>query len=98
MCGRVLCISHGHVYNAQIFGDMIMKRILIGIVILILGIPIGNYLAKITQEELKSGRKWFRLIVWVGLVGGIIGLVIGNDVILFSMFFIAVVTSRSLRK
>ena len=72
-------------------------KLLIGIVILILGIPIGSYLARITKEELKSGKKWFILIIWIGLIGGFIGLIIGNDVALFTGFFIAIVSSRSLR-
>ena len=71
-------------------------KLLIGIFILVLGIPIGNFLAKITKEELKSGKVWFRWIVFIGLIGGFIGLIVGNDVLLFSMFFIAIVTSRSL--
>ena len=73
-------------------------NILIGTFILILGIPIGNLLAKYTKEELKSGRKWFNLLILIGLIGGIIGLIIGNDVLMFSFLFIAVVTSRSLRR
>ena len=72
-------------------------KLLIGIIVLILGIPIGSYLAKITKEELKGGRKGFILLVWIGLIGGFIGLIIGNDVLLFTMFFIAIVSSRSLR-
>ena len=73
-------------------------KLLIGILILLLGFPIGAYLAKQTKEELKSGKKWFRLIIIISLIGGSIGLIIGNDVLLFSFFFIAIVTSRSLRK
>jgi uncharacterized protein YneF (UPF0154 family) len=72
-------------------------KILIGIVVLLLGMPLGSYLAKQTKEELKSGQKWFKLIIIISLIGGFIGLVIGNDVLLFSFFFIAVVTSRSLK-
>ena len=73
-------------------------KLVIGIVFLALGIPIGNLLAKITKEELKSGRKWFKLIVVVSLIFGVVGLIIGNDILLFSLFFIAIVTSRSLGK
>ena len=73
-------------------------NILIGTFILILGIPIGNLLAKYTKEELKDGRKWFNLLIFIGLLGGVIGLIIGNDVLMFSFLFIAVVTSRSLRR
>ena len=72
--------------------------LIIGIVVLILGIPVGNWLAKITKEELTVGQKWFKLIIIISLIIGFIGLIIGNDVILFSFFFIATVTSRSLKK
>ena len=75
-----------------------MLKIIIGVLVLVLGIPIGNLLAKYTKEELKDGQKWFRLVVLLGLIGGTIGLIIGNDVIMFSLFFIAIVSSRSLRK
>ncbi len=73
-------------------------KLIIGILVLALGFPIGNFLAKKTKEELKAGQKWFRLIILLGLVGGGIGLIIGNDVLMFSFFFIAIVTSRSLKR
>ena len=72
-------------------------NILIGILVLVLGIPLGNYLAKFTKEELKSGQKWFKLLTIITLIIGAIGLIIGDDVLMFTMFFIAIVTSRSLR-
>ena len=75
-----------------------MLRILIGVVVLILGIPIGNFLAKYTKEELKDGRKWFNLLIFIGAIGGIIGAIIQNDALMFSFLFIAVVSSRSLIK
>lgn len=71
-------------------------KLSIGVLVLLLGFPLGNYLAKQTREELKSGQKWFKLIIFVCSIGGIIGLIIKNDILLFSFFFIAVVTSRSL--
>ena len=73
-------------------------RLIIGIVILLFGFPIGNYLAKKTKEELKKGKKWFGIIIILSLIGGIIGLILGNDILMFSFFFIAIVTNRSLRK
>ena len=75
-----------------------MVKLIIGVVVLLLGVPIGNYLAKVTREELKSGQMWFRLIIAVSLLIGFYGLLVGNDFILFSGFFVALVTSRSLRK
>ena len=71
-------------------------KILISVLILLLGVPIGNILKKYTQEEMKQGRKWFKLLTFICLVGGFVGLIIGNDWVLFSLFFIAIVTSRSL--
>ena len=73
-------------------------KLVIGIIVLILGVPIGIYLSKVTKEELKGGRKWFRLIVFVSLVIGFLGLIFKNDFVLFSGFFVAIVTSRSIRK
>ncbi|MFC1682196.1 hypothetical protein ACFL0X_01095 [Nanoarchaeota archaeon] len=71
-------------------------KILIGIVFLLVGVFLGEVLARVTKEELKSGQKWFRLIIVLSLIGGFVGLIIRNDVLLFSFFFIAIVTSRSL--
>ncbi len=73
-------------------------KLIIGIFVLILGFPIGSYLAKITKEELKSGQKWFRILVIICLMGGVLGLIFENDILMFSSFFIAIVTSRSLKK
>ncbi|MDP2672514.1 MAG: hypothetical protein Q8O84_01750 [Nanoarchaeota archaeon] len=73
-------------------------NLLIGAIVLILGIPIGNVLAKYTKEELKDGRKWFNLLIFIGLIGGVVGLIIRNDALMFSFLFIAVVTSRSLMR
>jgi len=72
-------------------------KIVIGILVLALGIPIGNYLAKITKEELKAGRIWFKLIIIASLIGALVSLLLGNDTLLFTMLFIAIVTSRSLK-
>jgi hypothetical protein len=72
-------------------------KFLIGIFVLILGIPIGNLLAKLTREELKAGQRWFRLIVIFSLIGAVMALILRNDALLFALLFIAIVTSRSLR-
>ena len=72
-------------------------RLIIGIVVLLLGIPIGNLLARVTNDEQEKGQWWFRLIILFALIGGFVGLVIRSDIIMFTFFFIAIVTSRSLR-
>ncbi len=71
-------------------------KILIGILILVFGIPIGNYLNKKTEDEQKQGQKWFKLLIFIGLIGGFMGLVVGIDWIMFGFFFITIITSRSL--
>ena len=75
-----------------------LVKILIGIVFILLGIPIGQFLAKITKEELKLGQKWFKIIIIASLVGGIVGLIVRNDALFFGFLFIAIVTSRSLKR
>ena len=73
-------------------------NLFLGVLVLILGIPIGNYLAKQTKEELRVGRIWFKLIIILSLIGVLTGLFLRSDVLLFTFAFIAIVTSRSLRR
>ncbi len=73
-------------------------RIFVGILVLILGFPIGTYLAKKTKEELKEGQKWFRVIIFLSMILGFVMLVLRNDALMFGFFFIALVTSRSIVK
>ncbi|HJX50813.1 MAG TPA: hypothetical protein VJ438_05100 [Candidatus Nanoarchaeia archaeon] len=73
-------------------------KLIIGIAVLVLGIPIGDVLAKLTKDEKKQGKKWFKLIAIISLICGFIALIIRNDILLFSFFFMAIVTSRSLNK
>jgi len=75
-----------------------LYKLLIGVAVLILGIPIGNLLAKATKEELKEGRIWFKTLVAVCLVCGVVSLIFQNDSLLFGFLFIAIVASRSLKK
>jgi hypothetical protein len=75
-----------------------LYQLLIGICVLALGIPIGNLLARATKEELKGGRKYFKILIILSLIGAVIFLIIRNDVLLFSLLFIAIVTSRSLKR
>jgi hypothetical protein len=73
-----------------------MIRILVASIILLLAIPLGNYLAKKTKEELKKGKLWFKIIIVISLIGGVISLFQKNDTLFFTFLFIAIVTSRSL--
>ncbi len=73
-------------------------KLIIGVFVLILGIPIGNWLSRATKEELGQGQKWFKRVVLISLIGVLVGLILRNDVLLFSFAFIAIVTSRSLKR
>ena len=73
-----------------------LVKLSIGIIFLILGIPVGDYLKKLTEDEQKDGQKWFRILIAISVAIGFYGLIIGNDWLLFTLFFIAIVTSRSL--
>jgi len=68
----------------------------IGVFVLFLGVPLGIFLAKFTKEELKDGRKWFKILIITSLVVGMVGLIIRNDGLMFSCFFIALITAQSL--
>lgn len=73
-------------------------KIFIGILLLLLAWPVGDFLAKITKEELKQGQMWFKLITIVGLATAFVALILRNDALLFASSFIAIVASRSLKK
>ena len=73
-------------------------QFIIGLLILLLGFPIGDWLAKYAKEELKSGQKWFRIILVISGLGAIISLILRQDILMFSFLFIFVITSRSLIK
>lgn len=75
-----------------------MIKFLLGTIVLLIGIPIGRVLAKYTREELKPGKIWFEVIIILSLLGGIVGFLLENNGIMFSFFFIAIVTSQSLIK
>jgi len=71
-------------------------KILIGIIVVFFSVFIGNLLAKLTKEELKTGQGWFRKIIILSLIGAVISLIIKNDILLFTFLFITMVTSKSI--
>ncbi len=73
-------------------------QLAIGILILTMGIPFGELLARATKEELKKRKKNFKFLIIGCLIGAIIFLIWNNDALLFGFLFIAIVTSRSLKK
>lgn len=73
-------------------------KLIIGMGILALAWPIGILLAKHTKEELKQGQKWFKILIAVSLIGAVVSIIFRQDALMFSFLFIAVVTSRSLKR
>jgi len=73
-------------------------KFILGIIVLGLGFVIGSYLAKKTKEELKAGQTWFKILIAISFIGAILSLIFKSDTLLFSFLFIAIVTSRSLRR
>jgi len=71
--------------------------VFIGMGVLALGILIGEVLARVTEDEIGKGQKWFKTIVIVGILGAIVTLIFKNDFIFFGFLFMAIVTSRSLK-
>lgn len=71
-------------------------KLVIGIFALLLAIPIGNLLAKLTKEELKSGQFIFQAIIILSAVSAMTSLFFRNDTLFFTFLFIALVASRSL--
>lgn len=76
--------------------ELIIKY-LIGIVVLLTAFPIGDYLARITREELKDGKKYFKLILIASVLGTILGIILMKIELIFWFLFVMIVTKRSLR-
>jgi hypothetical protein len=72
--------------------------LIFGMLVVATGVPIGDFLYKKTREEIKSGQKWFKIIVITGLMGAIAAMFLNNDFLFFSFLFISIVTSRSLKR
>jgi flagellar motor component MotA len=55
-------------------------KIILGMFILLVGIFIGNFLAKTTIEELYSGQRWFRRIILLSFIGAFFSLIFYKDI------------------
>ena len=70
-------------------------KLLIATGILVLGYFLGYFLRHWTMDEQKELKKYFNILTLVSLIAGVYGLFIGSDWLMFTFFFIAIVTSRS---
>jgi len=69
---------------------------LIHLLVLLTSIPAGIVLAKLTKEELKSGRSWFESLTILAFVAGFVFLMSKNYVVALSFFYISIVSIISL--
>lgn len=78
---------------------MELISILVDVLILITAIPVGLFLAWLCSDELKDGKKWFRLIFYaLVLIGIVFLLVYRNILILMSLAYMVIITAVSLWK
>lgn len=75
-----------------------MIKLIIGVFVLLLGFVFGGFLKKITRDEMQKGRRWFFILMIGGLIGGVVGLILLNDVLIFSFLFISIVSWCSWRR
>ena len=54
-------------------------QIILLTLISLLGIPAGFLLKKITMEEMKAGRRWFRIISVLSLISAIVSITLINE-------------------
>ncbi len=71
---------------------------LINLFLLLLAIPVGFLISWMAKEELKQGRRWFRILVIAGILGGIGFWIYGFIIESLTMFFICIVALVSLVK
>jgi len=73
-----------------------MSTIFFIVLILLTAIPAGFLLAWLTKEELKDGRKWFKLIIALSLAGSVVFLVLKNEAVTLTLVYITIATGISL--
>ena len=64
---------------------------MIEIILLILAVPVGYLISNMAKDELKSGKKWFRILIIASILGAIGFYLYGNKTIAFTMIFIFIV-------
>ena len=68
------------------------------ILVLILSIPTGYLIAWLAQDELKEGRKYFRILMIVSLLVGILFWLLGERYIIYTSGFVFIVSLISFMK
>ena len=75
-----------------------MPTIFFIVLILLTAIPAGLLVAWLTKEELRAGKKWFKMIIALSLAGSVIFLFLKNEVVTLTLMYMAIVSYMSIRK
>jgi hypothetical protein len=75
-----------------------MLKTLLLILVLLTSIPAGYLLAWLTIEELKAGKKWFKIMVFGSVLGLIASVFMKSWVIGLAFVYMAVMAGISLIK
>jgi hypothetical protein len=75
-----------------------MPPIFFIVLILLTAIPAGLLVAWLTKEELRAGKKWFKMIIALSLAGSVIFLFLKNEVVTLTLMYMAIVSYMSIRK
>lgn len=68
------------------------------ILLIVLAFPVGLLIAWMARDELKDGRKWFKVLIIISVILGIILLAIKKYAEALTLLFIIIFTGISLWK
>ena len=71
---------------------------IIEIIILILAVPVGYLIAWMARDELENGKKWFRILIIISVIGAIGFWLYGRRAEALTSGFIVIVSLISLLK
>ena len=67
-------------------------------IVLVLSVPVGLLVAWLCSDELVRGRKWFKIIIGVSFIIGIVAFLLSNLSVFFTSIFIIIVSLISFIK
>lgn len=71
---------------------------LLTIILIVLAVPVGLLIAWMARDELKQGRKWFKILIVVSIIFGILFAILGRYGEASTCLFIVIITGISLWK
>jgi len=62
----------------------------------IFAFPLGMFVEKFTQAEVKRGKKYLKAISWLSIIGFVLSVIFQQNALIFSFAFIAFFVQGSL--